>query len=662
MNSLNVDETGGLVLKYQFSGDYETDYDINEFLIDGVGFTEKTKSDSEIIYAFPKTIDKVKLSKTAKFVIDFFEKKLGKESLELSQSVEKIIIDLEYEKSLYQIAIKKGTEIKNKSFHDPQIPSSFKRQLKDFQKESVEHLLAVNNGANFSVPGSGKTTITLAVIANWLENGIVEKIMVIGPSSSFVPWEEEFEACFGRKPRSLRIRGEFAEILEKVGDSIDLFLLHYQTSNTKKKELSNFLNHYKTVLIIDESHNIKSPELKKWASAAIDLAPFAKRRIILSGTPMPNDGRDLWTQITFLWPHDHPLGSRFSYTDYVKKRGLGPNHMSTLNALFARIKKDDLGLPKPNFMKVPVELGDVQREIYDVIAAKTLEDIESLEEQAKLDTFRIARMIRLLQTASNPSLLFEMSHEFDVDNPLFESPHEAVSSQLGFDVDAIDTRDLKKSSVYDKIIKYSELELPRKIAKASTIARELVDKGEKVIIWSSFLLNMDVFNEGPLKDLHPILINGKISRNHYDHPNRDEEIDKFKNDPDYKILIATPATLGESVSLHKNLRGETVCKNAIYLDRNFNGAQFMQSVDRIHRIGMENVTVSYYLLIGNNTIDEKIHDRLLEKWEDMTRALNDPFLQNIEFKVCEESPEKSQKDFQSLVEHLRDLKRKQNGN
>ena len=85
MNSLSVDETGGLVLKYQFSRDYETDYDINEFLTDGVGFTEKTKSDSEIIYVFPKTTDKVKLSKTAKFVIDFFEKKLGKESLEIGK-------------------------------------------------------------------------------------------------------------------------------------------------------------------------------------------------------------------------------------------------------------------------------------------------------------------------------------------------------------------------------------------------------------------------------------------------------------------------------------------------------------------------------------------------------------------------------------------------
>ena len=115
----------------------------------------------------------------------------------------------------------------------------------------------------------------------------------------------------------------------------------------------NVHSNYKTVLIVDESHNIKNPELRKWASSALFLAPFAKRRVILSGTPMPNDAKDLWTQITFLWPHDFPLGNSRTYMDYVDHRGLGQHHRQTLNALFARIKKGDLGLPKPNFTEVP---------------------------------------------------------------------------------------------------------------------------------------------------------------------------------------------------------------------------------------------------------------------------------------------------------------------
>jgi len=662
LNNLSLDETGSIILKYEPTNNYETDYDVKEYL-ETAEFREVEKTSSLIVFVFPKTSDKVKMSKTSKYIIDYFEKSFGKGSLTVSEDVKENIIDLEQENELFEDAMRRGMEVKNKTSHEIPLPARFKRSLKEFQKESVEHLLAVNNGANFSVPGSGKTTITYATIANWLENKIVDKIMVVGPTASFAPWKEEYEACFGIPPRTLLVKGEISEFLEKLGDSYDLFLLHYQTANSKRMELMNFLRRYKTVLVVDESHNIKNPEQGKWAIALNWLSPFAKRRIILSGTPMPNDARDLWTQITFLWPQNFPLGNQNVYNDYVRKRGLGPNHRKILNALFSRIKKDDLGLPDPNFIVTHVDLGPHQREIYDIIAAKTLEEIEDLEEHAQLHKFRIAKMIRLLQTASNPSLLYEMSHEFDVDSPLFDLPSEAVSAQLGLKVDTLESNELKKLSKYDKIIKYSDLEIPSKLVKASSMARELVNKGEKVIIWSSFLLNMDIFKEQLLKDLEPIIINGRVSRDPDVQPNRDDLINKFKNDPDYKILIATPASLGESVSLHRNLKGETVCKNAIYLDRNFNGAQFMQSVDRIHRIGMNpNVQVDYYLLIGNHTIDEKIHERLFEKWEDMTKALNDPFLSRIDFDVFDEPEDEFDKDYRSLVEHLRSLKRNQNAN
>ena len=51
---------------------------------------------------------------------------------------------------------------KNQENYDIKLPSTFKRTLKDYQKPSVDHLYSVGNGANFSVPGSGKSTIALA--------------------------------------------------------------------------------------------------------------------------------------------------------------------------------------------------------------------------------------------------------------------------------------------------------------------------------------------------------------------------------------------------------------------------------------------------------------------------------------------------------------------
>ena len=657
MTSLTIDDTGSLVLEFDFTGDYETDYDLMD--IASTGDYKKTFHDEKkVIFVYSKTNNAVKFFKAAQYMKKYFvdNPKLG--AITISNEIEKSLEVQQQENELFQEALDKGNAVKEKTQHNPVLGNSFKRKLKNFQQESVEHLLAVHNGANFSVPGSGKTTMTYAAISKWLEDGVIDKIMVIGPIASFVPWEEEYVGCFGKPAKTLRIKGDIAEILENVGDVYDLFLLHYQTSNSKRMELMNFLKKYKTALIVDESHRIKNPNLGAWADAALFLAQFATRRIILSGTPMPNNPQDLWTQITYLWPHDFPLGNQTTFNDYAKKRGLGENHRDVLRPLFTRVMKGDLHLPEPKFIPIKVDLGEHQRQIYDIIAEKTLEEIDSLEEQSRLQRFRIAKMIRLLQSASNPSLLFEMSHEFNVNSPLFRSPREMVSAQLGFDVDSIDNNDLKNLSISEKIAKYSELEIPSKIRKVASLTKDLVNKGEKVLIWSSFLLNMHIYAEDVLKEFDPILIYGDVSRDPDDTPNRDDLVNKFKNDPDCKVLIATPASLGESVSLHKNAKEESVCRNAIYLDRNFNGAQFMQSVDRIHRVGMpQDVTVNYHLVIGRDTIDEQIHQRLWEKWEDMTHALEDPFLQNINFDVINESKDEFEQDYDALIKHLRDLKR-----
>ncbi|MDR0750975.1 MAG: hypothetical protein LBF12_00080 [Christensenellaceae bacterium] len=81
-----------------------------------------------------------------------------------------------------------------------------------------------------------------------------------------------------------------------------------------------------------------------------------------------------------------------------------------------------------------------------------------------------------------------------------------------------------------------------------------------------------------------------------------------KPDSTYKVIIANPFAVAESISLHK------ACHNAIYLERSFNAAHFLQSKDRIHRYGlMPNVVTNYYYLLSADSIDLTIHERLAEK-------------------------------------------------
>ena len=642
MHKICTDQRNNLVIEFEPTNNIETDYFIEDYLNEA-GF-EKTENN----YTFYNN-DPVQLNKRINWVVRKFFETFGEENVDVCEPVKKSLHEIKNIENDFTNALSRGSQIKSQSEHNPNISESFKRQLKDYQKESVEHLIEIGNGANFSVPGSGKTTMTYASISRWLEDEIVEKIIVIGPTASFMPWEEEYEACFGKKARSCRIGGDLARELHNIGDSFDLFLCHFNTAMNRVWELQQFMQKWNTVLIIDESHYIKSPQLRRWASSALAIAPYAKRRIVLSGTPMPNNAKDLWTQITFLWPNNFPLGNQTIYNNYVGKKGIG-KYKSVLDSLFTRIKKNDLNLPKPTWETIEVPLNTKQKEIYDVIEAKTLTELNqiSITEQAKLQKFRIAKMVRLLQTASNPTLLYEMSEDYDLDNSTF-------SEEFGLPPQKIQLPTID-STIIDKITNYSKHEVPSKMVKAAQKARELVEDGNKVIIWNSFIHNMSLFKTTLLSDLNPIVINGNTPKDLSEPENRDELISRFKNSNEPEILIASPASLGESVSLHKNAKEETVCNHAIYLDRNFNGAQYMQSMDRIHRIGMNSdAEVIYYLIIGKDTIDEVINRRLDEKWSDMLNALNDDMLESLDIDPEPEklNPVEFNKDYQSVLDYLR---------
>ncbi len=90
---------------------------------------------------------------------------------------------------------------------------------------------------------------------------------------------------------------------------------------------------------------------------------------------------------------------------------------------------------------------------------------------------------------------------------------------------------------------------------------------------------------------------------------RESVIGEFhKEQSKYDVVIANPQSVGESISLHR------ACHNAIYYEMSFNAASYMQSKDRIHRLGLPEGTITnYYYLVSSNTIDETILRRVLEK-------------------------------------------------
>ena len=83
-------------------------------------------------------------------------------------------------------------------------------------------------------------------------------------------------------------------------------------------------------------------------------------------------------------------------------------------------------------------------------------------------------------------------------------------------------------------------------------------------------------------------------------------------------MISNPQTLGEGISLHK------VCHDAIYMDRSYNAGHYLQSLDRIHRLGLPvDQETSIHILSTKETIDQRVGIRLEQKIERLSDALKD---------------------------------------
>lgn len=513
-----------------------------------------------------------------------------------------------------------------------QVPH-LRRPLKPYQIQAARHLFELAHAANFSVPGSGKTAIVLAAFSALRDAGRIDKMLVVGPRASFMPWEEEVRACLGDQVSVVRIVGSQGT-RRKLYRSIEeatIALLTYQVASNDSSELAMLLRRYKIMFVLDESHNIKRLEGGKWASSLIELAPLASKRVILSGTPMPNSILDLWSQVEFLWPGNSPLGDRdqFKFRSEEQPESVVQEIRASIDPLYWRIRKRDLGLPPPRFHRIAVTMSRYQLAIYKALAAKVLADVvRAPEERVRLRLWRRARMVRLLQAASNPALLTKYSDEFRI------PPLEAV--------------DLPVDRIIDR---YPEFEVPRKLATAVELARKLVIQGKKVLVWTAFVHNIRMLQQ-MLEDVSPAVIYGDVPRDEHEDVdfNRERIIQEFKSTSRYRVLIANPSACAESVSLH------TACHDAIYLDRTFNAAHYMQSLDRIHRVGLpRNVSTHYYVLLSNASIDEVIDTRLDDKRDRMLRVLNDDIdvvsLEADSGDLSEEGEEAA--DFEAVLMSLR---------
>lgn len=478
------------------------------------------------------------------------------------------------------------------------LKKNVKRELRDHQIKAFYHLSKIGNGANFSVPGSGKTTVVLSVFEKLRIEGEINLLFVIGPPSCFGPWKKEFKEVLGREPiYSVLAGGNKTWRKEKYYETIslsELYLTTFQTLFRDKQEVIAFLQNTKVraFVVIDEAHYIKQLD-GIWASTVLEIAQFAKKRCVLTGTPIPNGYSDLFNLFDFLWPEknivtDEEKGRLQMFEDKKDLTGASAILDPLIGPLFYRVRKRELGLKPQVFIDpIKVEMKENERRLYNAILGK-IRQCESEEQYLKdassdlVTNLRKGRMMRLRQVLSYPKLILTAIDNYS-ENILRDREDLEVLIQT-----------------------YDQIEQPGKIDSLLSLVKKFNEQSEKVVIWANFIGTINLI-EDVLKK------NGYYCKKIYgatpftDELNRAEETrEKIRDefvDPrsGLDILIANPAACSESISLHKT------CSNALYYDLSYNCAQYLQSLDRIHRVGgSEEKEAFYYFLQYANTIEPKL--------------------------------------------------------
>jgi len=513
-----------------------------------------------------------------------------------------------------------GREFKNGQFDTTKfdefcsfVHKNINRPLKEHQLKAAFHLYLVENGANFSVPGSGKTAVILTVYEKLRLENKINLLYVVGPPACFGPWKTEFKLTLGRDPDCRVLAGgeqgqRKLEYYSPASQKAELYLTTYQTFLNDQENLIAFLNQRgnKVFLVMDEAHYIKQIG-GNWAQAVLRVSEHAEYRCVLTGTPMPKSYTDVFNLFDFLWPHNSPLDSDtklrikmqeekndVSALKDVLKLNIGP--------LFYRVRKSDLGLVPAHFHPpCVIPMNKYENEIYHAIENKIIDYSRQdyLRNIELVKRLRRGRIIRLRQCVSYAKLL--------------------LSALEGYDEDLIND----KSHLAELIYKYDRLEIPAKIHHLIKLVDVLQRKKQKVVIWAYFVgtLKLIVKNLTESGFACKLIYGGTpIEQTSIDEEETREQIRNEFVEPSsgLDILVANPAACGESISLHKT------CFHAIYYDLSYNCAQYLQSLDRIHRVGGSEINqANYYFLQYENTIEEDIKQNLENKATKMQEVIDE---------------------------------------
>ena len=455
--------------------------------------------------------------------------------------------------------------------------------LRPYQMEGVcwmtSRILRGRGGILADEMGLGKTvqSIAVALFLKQRKGDQSGPVLVVCPKSLLGNWQAEFER-FAPTLKVLQIQGSGREKALGTIPAYDVILTSYQL-------IIRDIKHYQTIrfglLLLDEASFIRNPD----TDAAKTLRSLnSAGRIALTGTPLENGVRDLWSIFQFALPGY--LGNQSSFKERFESPIQSGLDLPAGRAAAQRLQK----LTLPYFLRrtkrqvlkdLPEKIEQVlwcvpsaaQSEFYRKILEEGREEIKAARRRsgqngAKMTMFTV--LLRLRQVCCDLRL-------------------------TGVQPDALKGLDQEDMSG----------KWPALLGQIESV----MESGGKLLVFSQFVRFLHLMRDHlKAEKLDHAYLDGSSQ-------DRSAQVARFQKDPNCRIFLISLKAGGYGLNL-------TAADNVILADPWWNPAVESQAIDRAHRIGQQKVVNAYRLAI-RGTVEERILKLQAQKRGLVEAALND---------------------------------------
>ncbi|XP_076130489.1 DNA excision repair protein ERCC-6-like [Alosa pseudoharengus] len=508
--------------------------------------------------------------------------------------------------------------------------------LYDHQKQGVAFLYGLHRdgktgGVLADDMGLGKTIQVISFLCGMYDSELLQNCLLVMPTTLITNWVREFQKWVpGMRVREFHGTSKAirSKNLRKVQVKGGVLITSYQMVMNNWELLSSIdgREFFWDYVILDEAHKIKTTSTKTAKSVN---AVLAKHRVLLTGTPVQNNLREMWalfdfacqgsllgTYKTFKTQYENPITRAREKDATPGEKVLGfkmsENLMEIISPYFMRRTKAEVmkndnndqkssevddqptptgdgglevpSLPEKNDLIVWTYLSPVQEQIYRMFIS-----LDHIKEVLMATRSPLAELTIIKKLCDHPRLL-----------------SDKAASELGLlggqDHALPDIENSSGASSIDRVSDETLISESGKLGFLIELLERLREEGNRTLVFSRSVKMLNIIQR-ILKNrgFKIVRIDGTVT----DLSEREKRIGRFQNDPSVSVFLLTTQVGGVGLTL-------TSANRVVIFDPSWNPATDSQAVDRAYRIGQtRNVIV--YRLITCGTVEEKIYRRQVFK-------------------------------------------------